>query len=135
MTFSLHPQLQKDCIDLGKLDLCQVLLMNDSRFPWLILVPQRNNISEIYQLSTDEQHQLINESSHIATQLKIRLQADKINIAALGNQVAQLHIHHVVRYQTDVAWPAPIWGKFDTLAYTEKELHGIQNKLHNLLQR
>ncbi|BCG65978.1 MAG: hypothetical protein methR_P3850 [Methyloprofundus sp.] len=133
MAFSLHPQLQKDCIDLGSLTLCQVLLMNDSQFPWLILVPKRANISEIYQLSAADQQQLMRESSHIAAQLNTLFHADKINIAALGNMVPQLHIHHVVRYTTDKAWPAPIWGEFDATAYTDKELKVMHSKLQNIL--
>jgi len=119
MPFTLHPTLKKDCIDIGSFKLCRVLLMNDSQFPWLILVPERNNITEIYQLSTTDQQQLIRESSYLAESLATLYHADKINIAALGNMVPQLHIHHVVRYKTDIAWPAPIWGKFDALAYTQ----------------
>lgn len=133
MSFSLHPQLQKDCIDLGRLTLCRVLLMNDSQFPWLILVPERENISEIYQLSPTDQQQLMRESSHIAEQLNALFHADKINIAALGNMVPQLHIHHVVRYTTDKAWPAPIWGKLDAMAYTDQELKVMHTKLQNIL--
>ena len=119
MSFTLHPTLKKDCIEIVSLDLCRVLLMNDSQFPWLILVPERIDIPEIHQLSPDEQIQLIRESSYIAEKLATLYHADKMNIAALGNMVPQLHIHHVVRYKTDIAWPAPIWGKFDALAYTE----------------
>ncbi|HIG64068.1 MAG TPA: HIT domain-containing protein [Methyloprofundus sp.] len=122
MSFKLHPILKKDCIELGQLELCRVLLMNDSQFPWLILVPERENMTEIHQLTTNDQQLLIRESSYIAEKLALQFQADKMNIAALGNMVPQLHIHHVVRYKTDKAWPAPIWGKFDAVAYTDKEL-------------
>ncbi|MBT3811235.1 MAG: HIT domain-containing protein [Gammaproteobacteria bacterium] len=122
MSFRLHPILKKDCIELGQLELCRVLLMNDSQFPWLILVPERENMTEIHQLTTNDQQLLIRESSYIAEKLALQFQADKMNIAALGNMVPQLHIHHVVRYKTDKAWPAPIWGKFDAVAYTDKEL-------------
>lgn len=135
MPFTLHPNLENDCIELGQLELCRVLLMNDSQFPWLILVPERENISEIYQLSADDQQQLMRESNHIAKHLAILFQADKMNIAALGNMVPQLHIHHVVRYKTDKAWPAPIWGKFDALAYTDKELDSMLEKLGKLRLR
>ena len=132
MSFTLHPTLQKDCIELGQLELCRVLLMNDSQFPWLILVPERENITEIHQLSADDQQQLMRESSYIAEQLATLYHADKMNIAALGNMVPQLHIHHVVRYKTDKAWPAPIWGKFDALAYTDEELDSTLKKLEKL---
>ena len=133
MSFSLHPTLKKDCIELGQLELCRVLLMNDSQFPWLILVPERENISEIYQLTADDQQQLVRESSYIAEQLAILFQADKMNIAALGNMVPQLHIHHVVRYKTDKAWPAPIWGKFDAVTYSDKELEVTLNMLKEFI--
>ena len=133
MSFILHPALKKDCIEITRLELCQVLLMNDAQFPWLILVPQRNNISEIYQLSATEQQQLTRESSFIAAKLAQLYDADKINIAALGNRVPQLHIHHVVRYKTDKAWPAPIWGKFDAIAYSDRELDTSVHKLRKLL--
>ncbi|GFO72060.1 hypothetical protein BJAS_P1982 [Bathymodiolus japonicus methanotrophic gill symbiont] len=89
MSFSLHPILKKDCIKLGRLELCHVLLMNDSQFPWLILVPERKNISEIHQLTDDDQQQLMLESGYIAEQLTILFEADKMNIAALGNMVPQ----------------------------------------------
>lgn len=134
MPFSLHPALKKDCIDLGQLDLCRVLLMNDQQFPWLILVPERENITEIYQLSINDQQQLMRESSYIAEQLARLYQADKINIAALGNIVPQLHIHHVVRYKTDKAWPAPIWGKLDPAPYSDIEIGLTENKLKQLFQ-
>lgn len=129
MSFVLHPALKKDCIELSRLDLCRVLLMNDRQFPWLILVPERENITEIYQLSSEDQQQLMRESSYISAQLATLYHADKMNIATLGNKVSQLHIHHVVRYTSDKAWPAPIWGKFDTVRYTHKELELTKSKL------
>ncbi len=103
--------------------------MNDNQFPWLILVPERTNISEIYQLSSTDQQQLISESSYIAKKLASLYEADKMNIAALGNIVPQLHIHHVVRYETDKAWPTPIWGKFDAQPYTKIELEKTLSQL------
>ncbi|GAW86348.1 conserved hypothetical protein [Bathymodiolus platifrons methanotrophic gill symbiont] len=107
--------------------------MNDSQFPWLILVPERDNITEIHQLPPKDQQQLIYESSYIAEQLANLFHADKMNIAALGNMVPQLHIHHVVRYKTDKVWPAPIWGKLEAIAYTDQELDTTQKKLKTLL--
>ncbi len=84
--------------------------MCDANYPWFILVPNRDNISEIHQLSADDQSQLLKESSLLAESLLESFQGDKMNIAALGNIVPQLHIHYVVRYQNDPAWPAPIVG-------------------------
>lgn len=125
MTFHLHPQLEKDCIPLGKLGLSRVLLMNDSQFPWFILVPEIEGITEIYQLSKQQRSVLIEESSKLAERLNVLYKADKINIAAIGNLVPQLHIHHVVRYRTDKAWPSPVWGKFTATPYAEQELADV----------
>lgn len=122
MTFHLHPQLQKDCISIGKLTLCRLLLMNDSQFPWFILVPEVEGIAEIYQLDKQQQGLLIEESSFLAVRLNELYKPDKLNIAAIGNLVPQLHVHHVVRYRTDKAWPAPVWGKLPAIAYSEQEL-------------
>lgn len=131
--FQLHSQLQQDCFLLGKFKLCQVLLVNDRQFPWFILVPQRHNIREIYQLSADEQILLIQESSYLAEMLTSIFNADKLNIAAIGNLVPQLHLHHVVRYQNDKAWPAPIWGKFAAVPYTEQQLEELLARLTPLV--
>lgn len=95
--------------------------MNDNQYPWLILVPRRANITEIYQLAETDQQQLLRESYLIAKQLTTIYQPDKLNIAAIGNLVPQLHLHHVARYQHDIAWPAPIWGKFPAQAYAEQD--------------
>lgn len=120
--FQLHPRLKEDCITIGRLDLCQLLMMNDSQFPWFILVPEKADIKEIYQLSKPERHLLTEESSYLAENLAVLYKADKMNIATIGNLVPQLHIHHIVRYQTDQAWPAPIWGKFDAIPYTQQQI-------------
>ncbi|MDQ6967470.1 MAG: HIT family protein [Mariprofundaceae bacterium] len=129
----LHKQLEKDCIVLGQMDLCAVLLMPDANYPWLILVPQREHISEIYELSDDDQQQLIRESSTVSRVLSDLFDADKINVAALGNMVPQLHVHHVVRYQTDAAWPAPVWGALPAKSYSDADLQDIQNRLKKAL--
>lgn len=127
--FQLHPQLAKDCLVIGRYELCQLLLMNDRHYPWFILVPERENISEIYQLDSAEQVQLWRESAHLSESLAVIFAADKMNIAALGNVVPQLHIHHIVRYQTDLAWPAPVWGKLAAKAYSDNELQALFTKL------
>jgi len=129
----LHQQLEKDCIVLGTLDLCAVLLMPDANYPWLILVPQRENISEIYQLSEEDQQQLIRESSQISRMMVELFKPDKINVAALGNMVSQLHIHHVARFTTDAAWPAPVWGAVPAKAYGDIELKKIKKRLQKSL--
>ena len=121
-SFQLHPRLIEDCITIGRFDLCQLMMMNDSRYPWFVLVPEKADIKEIYQLNKPDLHKLVEESSYLAENLALLYHADKMNVAAIGNLVPQLHIHHIVRYQTDKAWPAPIWGKFATIPYTQQQI-------------
>lgn len=117
--FELHPQLAADTFLVGNLPLSRVLLMNESRYPWLILVPERAEISEIHQLAATDRAQLWEESDLVSRQLMQLFKADKLNIAALGNVVPQLHLHHIARFKTDAAWPAPVWGKFKPEPYTQ----------------
>lgn len=118
--FKLHPRLAQDTLTIGDFPLCCLLLMNDANYPWFILVPRRAEMREIFELEYRDQKQLLEESSHLSQVLSKIFQADKLNIAALGNIVPQLHIHHIVRYQTDQAWPNPVWGLFPTRPYTER---------------
>ncbi|MEQ1621617.1 MAG: HIT family protein [Methylococcales bacterium] len=122
MSFSLHPRLQQDTISVGRFDLCRLLLINDSLYPWFILVPERAEITEIYQLNQTERSLLIDESCYLAENLAALYKADKMNVAAIGNMVPQLHIHHIVRYRTDAAWPGPVWGKFDAVPLSEQQI-------------
>lgn len=126
--FTLHPKLLQDTYYIGKLSLCRVLLMNNKIFPWLILVPERENITEIFQLSTKDQRTLIEEISLISETLNRTYWPDKINVAALGNQVEQLHIHVIARFKTDDAWPEPVWGK-GSQPYEEQSVNEISKKL------
>ena len=130
---ALHPQLQNDCVVVGRFALCHLLLMQDANYPWYILVPDRDNISEIYQLSPVDQQQLMQESCTLAAGLAQAYAADKINIAALGNVVPQLHVHHIVRYRHDPAWPAPIWGKMPAKPYTDEQITEVVNRLRKVL--
>ena len=118
----LHPQLEKDCVVLGQFLLSKLLLMRDANYPWLILVPDRDSVTEIFQLDEADQQQLQRESSCVAQLLVKEFNADKINIAALGNIVPQLHLHHIARFTEDAAWPAPVWGAHPAKAYSENEL-------------
>jgi len=122
MSFQLHPQLAKDCHYLGDFPLTALLLSKDANYPWYILVPRQENINEAFQLSEDDQQQLNKESLLLSKTLNELYSADKMNIAALGNMVPQLHLHHIVRYKTDVAWPNPVWGYAEALAYNERAL-------------
>jgi diadenosine tetraphosphate (Ap4A) HIT family hydrolase len=120
MSFILHSRLASDTTTLGDLPLCQVLLSKEALGPWLILVPRKEDLTEIHHLPEDEQYQLIRESSAVATLLEDNYQADKINVGALGNLVPQLHVHHIARFKVDVAWPGPIWGNTDGTQRSEE---------------
>jgi len=119
--FKLHPRLQADCFLVGHLALCELLMMNDTHYPWFVLVPRRPDLNEIYQLSGPDRQLLLVESCVLSETLQTIYRPDKLNIAAIGNLVPQLHIHHVARYRTDIAWPAPIWGKLPPEPYTQKQ--------------
>ena len=124
---AIHPLLADDCIHLGRFRLCHLLLMNDRNYPWYILVPDRDNIQEIYQLAGDDRQQLLAESCLLSEFLMDEFDGNKLNVAALGNQVSQLHLHHIVRFETDPAWPAPVWGKQPPLPYTDEALDEIRS--------
>ncbi|WP_419535503.1 HIT domain-containing protein [Endozoicomonas sp.] len=128
-SFELDPQLARDCVVVGDFPVCRLLLMNDSQYPWFILVPRHQGIEEIYQLDEATQQQLLFESSYLAEMLQVLFSAEKMNVAALGNVVRQLHVHHVVRYSTDAAWPAPVWGKHPARPYMDAELSEVMQKL------
>lgn len=123
---AIHPQLASDCVVLGRLPLCHLLLMNDCHYPWFILVPARVDIREIYQLDTGDRRQLLDESCQLSEFLMEAYSGDKLNVAALGNMVPQLHLHHIVRYASDAAWPAPIWGRQEARAYTPDAIDEIR---------
>ena len=131
--FELHPQLEKDTIKIGSLPLSEVLLMNDASYPWLVLVPRYPDISELHQLSDIDQQQLIKESAFVSARMQKHFQADKMNIAALGNIVPQLHIHHIARYRHDDAWPRPVWGVQPPRPYETEELETQKLSLQALL--
>jgi diadenosine tetraphosphate (Ap4A) HIT family hydrolase len=119
--FELHPQLAADTTSVAELPLCRLLLSNDANFPWLILVPRRDGIREIHELDEADQCMLLRESVALSKALVAAFGGDKLNVAALGNVVPQLHVHHIVRYRTDPAWPAPVWGRIAAAVYDPAE--------------
>ncbi|RRJ84164.1 HIT domain-containing protein [Aestuariirhabdus litorea] len=127
--YQLDPQLSRDTLRVGEFPLCSLLLMNDNHYPWFILVPRRAGVQEIYQLAEEDRQQLLWESCYVSEKLKDLYSADKMNLAALGNMVPQLHLHHVVRYKTDAAWPAPVWGAVKATPYTEQQLAETMQRL------
>ena len=126
---TLDPRLLNDCKVLGKFELCHVLLIRDANYPWCVLVPDRDGVTEIFELTKEEQNQLQLESNTLLAFLKKEFNADKMNVAALGNVVSQLHIHHIVRYKTDIAWPRPVWGAFPAKDYSDEALNKVVAQL------
>ncbi len=125
--FCLHPTLEKDTIWIDSWQLCEVLLMNDANYPWVILVPRvgpchvetSQYVREIYELSEANQHQFWKESAYLGENLMHAFEGEKLNIGALGNMVPQLHVHHIVRTSNDPAWPAPVWGRVPAVPLVE----------------
>jgi diadenosine tetraphosphate (Ap4A) HIT family hydrolase len=126
--FELHAQLGKDSIWLADWPLCQLRLINDSNYPWFILVPRRANIRDVIDLSDEDQAHLWQESAKLSRLLRQKFSPEKLNLAALGNMVPQLHLHHVARFSSDAAWPSPIWGKVAAIPYTEQQLVVLLNE-------
>lgn len=120
--FELHPQLQQDTYVIGKFTLSWVLLHKDANYPWVILVPEREDIREIHHLDGADQVTLIRESSHLSEVMVDIFAPKKLNVAAIGNLVNQLHLHHVARYESDLAWPKPIWGLMPPSSYSQQLL-------------
>lgn len=121
-TFELDARLAADCALIGDLPLCRLLLMKDAQYPWCILVPRRAGAREIYLMSEADQEQFRRESAQLSHAMMELFRGDKLNVAALGNVVPQLHIHHIVRYAGDPAWPAPVWGKLPRQPYAAAAL-------------
>jgi len=124
----LHPRLAADCIRLGRFQLCHLLLMNDSSYPWFILVPDRDNVREIIDLDPADRRQLLDESCLLSGFLVQTFKGDKLNVAAIGNLVPQLHLHHVVRSTSDRSWPMPVWGRFPAVAYGASAVAEIRTR-------
>jgi diadenosine tetraphosphate (Ap4A) HIT family hydrolase len=108
--WTLDPLLQRDTTPIGDLPLCRVLLINDANYPWILLVPRRRDTIEIIDLEYVEQAQLMTEVCHASRALKAISRCDKVNVAALGNVVPQLHVHVIARSRGDAAWPKPVWN-------------------------
>ena len=130
--FQLDAALANDTQSLGRLQLSHVLLMNESQFPWVILVPERSNLVEVHELTTSDQITLSAEFTSVSKLLKEFYVADKINLGALGNVVPQLHIHIIARYKHDRAWPQPVWGNYQARPYADPDLLAQRNALREL---
>ena len=131
--FILDTRLQEDTWLIGDFPLCRLLLSNDSNYPWFILVPRREGISELFQLDDADQQLMWAETTALAGVLKELFTADKMNVATLGNVVSQLHMHVIARYASDAAWPGPVWGKHPAKPYSEADVQVIRDKLKAVL--
>lgn len=131
--FILDTRLQEDTWLIGDFPLCRLLLSNDSNYPWFILVPRREGISELFQLDDADQPLMWAETTALAGVLKELFTADKMNVATLGNVVSQLHMHVIARYASDAAWPGPVWGKHPAKPYSEADVQVIRDKLKAVL--
>jgi diadenosine tetraphosphate (Ap4A) HIT family hydrolase len=129
MTFKLHDDLIRTCIEVQRFPLCRVLLNNDSNYPWIILVPERTDIEEIHELCAYDRSILIEEITAVSAAMSSEFNADKINIGALGNATPQLHIHVIVRFKTDPAGLGPVWNASAAQPYTGAPLDAMLNRL------
>ena len=127
--FSLHPRLAIDTQPIGHLPLCAVRLSNDARYPWVLLIPRRAELRELHDLELDDRLALWSESCAVSAAMMKLFAADKMNIAALGNMVPQLHIHHIARFETDDAWPGAVWGAHPSEDY---DAEGLADRLASL---
>ncbi len=134
MNFSLHPQLAADTIPVCELSLCSVLLMNDARFPWLILVPRQEGLAEIGDLGASERGTLMEEIALASEVLRGVAPCDKLNVGSLGNVVRQLHIHVVARVEGDAVWPSPVWGTGPAKPYDRGWAEGLCDALRRALR-
>ena len=130
--FKLDKRLANDCIVIGDFPLSRMLLMNDARYPWFILVPRVAGVEEVFQLTEAGQTQLLKETSYVSEKLKDVFAADKMNVATLGNIVRQLHMHVVVRKSDDFTWPGPVWGQGEAVAYNDAQIRSIRERLETV---
>lgn len=131
--FELNERLRQDTFKITDLELSTLLLMNDSTVPWLILVPKRLDTAEIHQLSQNDRSLLIEEIALVSKMLEDEFSPDKINVAALGNIVSQLHIHVIARYRDDRAWPGPVWSAPGAVPYSDEDARSVAERIRKRL--
>ncbi|NNJ90592.1 MAG: HIT domain-containing protein [Gammaproteobacteria bacterium] len=132
--FNLHPRLEADTFPIGDLPLSRLLLMNDSRYPWIILVPRIDSVNEMHHLNDADRQQLMKESCLVAEFIENNFSIDKMNVGVLGNIVAQLHMHHIGRSINDPAWPGPVWGHSAAVPYVEEQAQALIDKCRKTLE-
>ncbi|WP_105902449.1 HIT family protein [Vibrio gangliei] len=134
MSFQLHPQLQADTDVIGEFPLCLALLHKENIGPWVILVPKVANLQELHHLPMADQQQFLLESQTVFESLEQLFKPKKLNLGALGNMVPQLHIHHIARFETDVAWPGPVWGNTEGKQRSEQQTQQLVQQLAQAFQ-
>ncbi|MGL5446712.1 MAG: HIT domain-containing protein [Rhabdaerophilum sp.] len=132
--FQLNERLEADTYAIGDLPLCRVLLMDDARYPWLILVPRRASVTEIVELSVADRALLIEEIAQAEQALVTVMGPDKLNVGALGNVVKQLHVHVIARFVSDPAWPGPVWGQGERKPYPPHMVGPLMDRLEKALR-
>jgi diadenosine tetraphosphate (Ap4A) HIT family hydrolase len=133
LSFDLHPRLAADCVVVADLPLCRLLLMDDANYPWCILVPRRVGMREIHELAEADQVVLLREVARLSAAMQSLFAADKMNVAALGNVVPQLHVHVIARRVGDAAWPRPVWGAVPRQPYGRAERDTMLERLRGVL--
>lgn len=131
--WQLHRQLEQDTFLVGEFPCSRLLLMNDAQYPWCILVPRIAQAKELHRLDDAEQLQLLRESVALSRAMETLFAPHKMNVAALGNMVPQLHVHHIARYRNDPAWPAPVWGRLPAVPYAPADAEQRIEQLRKLL--
>ena len=131
--FTLHPRLAADTVPVGDLPLCSVLLMGDARFPWLILVPRRAELREVTDMPAGARADFMEEIAAASRALQAETGAEKLNLGALGNVVAQLHVHVVARFAADAAWPGPVWGSGAAVPYPPGAAEALAGRIGRAL--
>lgn len=127
--FILNSRIENDSVLIKDLDLCQLRLIKDGDLDWFLLIPKKNDIFEIYELDESDQLLLLYEINHVSKLLVDTKTPDKLNVAAIGNIVPQLHIHIIARYKDDRAWPNPIWGTNSKKTFDESNIQFWQSKI------
>jgi len=133
MTFALDPRLLAESHEIGELPLSRLLLMDDARYPWLILVPRIAGARELIDLDANDRGVLFDEIACVSHALEDTLRPDKLNVAALGNVVRQLHVHVIARFDSDAAWPQPVWGRGDRVGYAGADANTRVAELRRVL--
>ena len=127
--FQVHPKLVEDCVYVGEGPLSRVLLMNDARYPWLILVPRIDGLRDLHDVPDEDRTTLFDEIDGASRVVQALVDADKVNVAALGNQVPQLHVHVIGRLVADAAWPGPVWGVGESTPYETGKLETVSRNI------